>query len=112
MSLEQPTDLEFTILEYLATYRFLTVEQLLTLGATKHERHLQATLRSMAGEHRKPRAARVGEGSATRVSARYRPFCSPVVKRLAFGVDKAVSGGRMPFVYTLTPQGAELLSEL
>lgn len=110
MLLEQPTDLELTILGHLATYRFLTNRQLLTLGVTKHERHLQATLRSMAGAHRKPRVSQAGQGASTRSAQpeRYRPYRSPVINRFAFGVLSGV--GRLPYVYALTEHGAFLLA--
>src|SRR3712207_2474144 len=100
MSFEQPTDLELTILERLATYRFLTVEQLLALNVTKHERHLQATLRSMAGAHQKPGSTKAGQGSSARTPSRYRPYRSPVIKRLTFGVMSGI--GRLPYVFALT----------
>jgi hypothetical protein len=110
MSLEQPNDLECAILEHLSTYRFLTVRQLLTLGVTKSERHLQATLHSMAGLHRKPRAARRSDKVTAHSSpTRYRPYRLPAIKVLAFGLE---DNRRMPFVFTLSPQGAKLLSEL
>ena len=113
MSLEQPSDLELAILEHLATYRFLTNKQLLTLGVSKSEKHLQMTLRSMAGLHTKPRVTRAGEGAVARKPTRYRPYRSPAVKVFIFGLDKSKAiRGRMPYVYALTRQGAELLASL
>lgn len=103
MSLEQPNELEVRVLEHLATYRFLTIKQLLALGATKHKRHLQATLRALAGIHEK-------EGRTA--PRRYQPYRKPVVEQMRFGINREVGGGKLPFVYTLTVQGAQLLAEL
>jgi hypothetical protein len=109
---ETPSELELAILEQLATYRFLTIKQLLTLGVTKNERHLQAMLSSMAGEHRKPKPASKGPSSSSPSQiTRYRPYRSPAVKRLKFGV-MAGGIGRLPYVHTLTRHGAELLADI
>src|SRR5690349_2625354 len=79
------TATEHAIFTALATYRFLTVLQLLSLGVTSSRRYLYRILQRLSARH--PR----------------------VIRSLAFGVH--AEKGHLPALYYLTPAGAELLAE-
>ena len=85
MRIERLTGTELAILEALATYRFLTADQMMRLGVTKAKRHLYVTLRTL--KQRKP----------------------ALLIELDFGV--LPTKGRLSRIYTLTKDGAELVAE-
>lgn len=85
MLIEGLTETEQSIFEALATYRYLTAEQMMRLGVTSAKRHLYVVLRKL--KLRQPH----------------------VIVELDFGT--LVGHGRLPRLYALTPRGAEILSE-
>jgi len=82
------------VLEELAEYRYLTVDQMLTLGVAKDRGHLGKVLASL---QRPPAQTAPGTRRPREIGA------------LDFGVK--VGKGRLPRLYYLTPKGAALLAE-
>ena len=83
MQIERLTETEERILTALATYRFLTPQQMVFAGVSHSRRHLYATLTTLA--RRSPK----------------------LTSELDFGV--LPGKGRLSRIYHLTPAGAELL---
>lgn len=85
MRVETLTDTEQAVFEALATYRYLSAEQMMRLSVSRAKRHLYSVLRALT--IRTP----------------------PVVVELDFGT--LVGHGRLSRLYALTPHGADILAE-
>lgn len=84
--LVRATPLEISVLEALATYRYLTVDQILRLGVSSSRRYLYDVLRS------------------------HRQRTRPLIGCLKFGTYP--KQGTLPYLYYVTQQGANALLEL
>jgi len=85
MDIKHFTNSQIKTLEMLATYRYLTGQQMMKLGVCKNKHTLSRLLAPLAREKK------------------------AYIKVFSFGVQVGV--GRLPFLYCLTPRGARLLAE-
>lgn len=108
MRVEKITSTEEAVLAALATYRYLTPDQMLRLGVTRSSVHLYDTLRKLTGTT-KAFPAKGSPGGAPAHGARSGAGRKPgLLVALDFGV--LPGHGRLARLYALTPRAAELLT--